>query len=49
MPAVLKESWTIRDKLIALDLPKNARVFTADTVSMYTNIDRDHAMQVMCE
>ena len=49
MPAVVKDSQTFRDELITLDLPKNARVFTADAVSMYTNIDLDHAMQVMCD
>ncbi|KAL7515990.1 hypothetical protein ACHAWX_001051 [Stephanocyclus meneghinianus] len=32
LPAVIKDSQTFRDKLIALDLPNNARVFTADAV-----------------
>eukprot|EP00804_Cyclotella_cryptica_P011771 CCRYP_011351-RA/>CCRYP_011351-RA protein AED:0.34 eAED:0.41 QI:0/-1/0/1/-1/1/1/0/94 len=47
MPAVVKDSKTLRDELISLDLPKNARIFTADANSMYTNIDLNHAMQVM--
>ena len=47
MPAVVKDSQTFRDELVSLDLPKNARIFTSDAVSMYTNIDLNHAMQVM--
>ena len=47
MPAVVKDSKTFRDELISLDLPKNARIFTAGANSMYTNIDLDHTMQVM--
>ncbi len=47
MPAVVKDSKTFRDELISLDLPKNARIFTINATSMYTNIDFNHSMQIM--
>ena len=47
MPAVVKDSQMVREELISLDLLKNKRIFTAGAVSMYTNIDLDHAMEVM--
>jgi hypothetical protein len=31
------------------ELLHNARLFTADVVSMYTNINTEHGIQVFCE
>jgi hypothetical protein len=47
MPAVVKDSQMIRDKLISLDLPTNTRTFTTNAVTMNTKIDLNHAMIVM--
>jgi hypothetical protein len=48
IPSALKNSVTLKDMLMDLNkLPPNARLFTADAVSMYTNIDTNHAMSVI--
>jgi hypothetical protein len=42
----LKDSFAVLDDIQALGpLPPNAKLFTADAVSMYTNIDTAHAME----
>jgi hypothetical protein len=44
--AHVKSSYEIKTLLINLPpLPPNARLFTADAVSMYTNIDTQHGLQ----
>ena len=44
----IKNSSQLLDNLTNLGtLPPNARLFTADTVSMYTNIDTDHDIEVI--
>jgi hypothetical protein len=48
LPAYLKSSVELKQKLNALTYdPSNTRFFTADTVSMYTNIDTDHALSMI--
>ena len=47
MPAVMKDSQMIRDKLISLDLPTNTRTFTTNAVTMNIKIDLNHVMIVM--
>ena len=47
MPTVIKDSKSLRDDIISLKLPPTAKLFTADAISMYTNIELNHAMQVM--
>ena len=43
----LKDSYQVLDELKALgQLPANARLFTADAHSMYTNIDTKHALTI---
>ncbi len=43
-PAYFKNSWALKNDLLELGtLPANARLFTADAVSMYTNIPTDAA------
>ena len=45
-PSYIKDSFTLKQQLLALDLPPNRtyRLFTADAVSMYTNIPTQHAL-----
>jgi hypothetical protein len=48
IPSAVRNSIQLKDTLVNLDkLPTNARFFTADAVSMYTNIDTDHALAVI--
>ena len=44
LPWCTKDSQTLRDELIPLEIPNLARLFSFDAVSMYSNIDLDHAM-----
>jgi hypothetical protein len=44
-PSYTKDSYQILAEIKALGtLPRNARIFTADAVSMYTNIDASHSI-----
>ena len=48
IPSYLKDSRKLLAKLKAIGLlPPNAKLFTADANSMYTNIDTDHALAVI--
>ena len=48
VPSYLKDSHDLLSKLRNIGgLPPTARLFTADAVSMYTNIDTDHAINVI--
>jgi hypothetical protein len=40
-----KSSYDLKQELVELHLPPNARFFTADAVSMYTNIPTPHALR----
>jgi hypothetical protein len=46
MPTVIKDGQTLRDSLIAMDLPETAKLFT-NAVSMYPNKEFNHALQIM--
>ena len=47
-PSYLKDSQDLLDRIKNLGaLPSHARVFTADAVSMYTNIDTDKAIEAI--
>ena len=43
----LKDGQQLLDDLKEINLPPNTRLFTADTVSMYNNIDTEHAIDVI--
>ena len=43
-PSYIKNSKELKDLLLELVLPPGALLFTADAVSMYTNIDTEHAL-----
>lgn len=46
----LKDSFTLLHDLSTLgNLPPNAKLITADAISMYTNIDTDHGLQILSE
>lgn len=46
-PYFLKSSRELVADVTNLDIPPDARFFTCDAVSMYTNIDTAHALQVI--
>jgi hypothetical protein len=47
-PAFLKDGWQLLGELAKLDkLPANARLFSVDAVSMYVNIDTNHAIDTL--
>ena len=47
-PAYLRDSWQLLRDLKALhSLPPDTVMYTADAVSMYTNINTDHALDVL--
>jgi hypothetical protein len=39
IPSYIKDSMALLQQLDSLELPPGAKLFTADTSSMYTNID----------
>jgi hypothetical protein len=43
-PSYFKSSFDLRKEIDTLELPPNATLFTADAVSMYTNIPTDRAL-----
>ena len=43
----ISSSRQLKDLLIPLDLPADSQVFTADAVSMYTNINTNHALHII--
>jgi hypothetical protein len=46
IPSYISSSFMLKDELLQLPaLPPNARLFTCDAVSMYTNISTSHALQ----
>ena len=47
LPWCIKDSNTFRDELIQLEIPQNAKLFTFDAKSMYSNIDLNHGIAIM--
>jgi hypothetical protein len=47
LPSYLKNTKDLKDALTPLELPPGARLFTADAVSMYTNIDTRIALHTI--
>jgi hypothetical protein len=46
-PSYFKNSFALREELLQMELPPNAVLFTADAISMYTNIPTNTAMIVI--
>jgi hypothetical protein len=46
--AYFKNSQTLKQQLDATAVPENSYLFTADAVSMYTNIPTDRVLQLIC-
>ena len=46
-PSYFKDSFALKDKLQQLKLPANALLCTYDAVSMYTDIDTTHCLEVL--
>ncbi|KAL7481372.1 hypothetical protein ACHAW6_007053 [Cyclotella cf. meneghiniana] len=47
IPWCVKDSNSFRAELTQLELPPNAKLSTFDAISMYSNINLDHAMPIM--
>jgi hypothetical protein len=47
--AYFKSSFDLKTELVTMDVPPGARLFIADAVSMYTNINKDHALQFVSQ
>ena len=45
LPSYVKSSFDVKQQVTGLHLPHNARLFTADAVSMYTNIPTSTALR----
>ena len=43
----ISSSKKLKDLILPLNLPANAKIFTADAVSMYTNINTNHALRII--
>jgi hypothetical protein len=44
-----KSSFDLKTELVTMDIPPGARLFIADAVSMYTNINTDRALQFVSQ
>lgn len=47
LPWCIKDSATFRNEVIQIEVPENAKLVTFDAISMYSNIDLDHANAIM--
>eukprot|EP00804_Cyclotella_cryptica_P011278 CCRYP_007766-RA/>CCRYP_007766-RA protein AED:0.33 eAED:0.05 QI:0/0/0/1/1/1/2/0/265 len=47
LPWCPKDSESFRDSLMQVEIPATARLVTFDAISMYSNIDLDHARSIM--
>jgi hypothetical protein len=47
LPSAIVEGKSLRYLLISLVIPNQTRLFTADAVSMYTNIELEHAFKII--
>ena len=47
LPWCIKNSDTFRTEILQIKIPPNARLVTFDAISMYSNIDLNHARTVM--
>jgi hypothetical protein len=49
LPYTVSSSYELSKKLRAINVPSTASLYTSDAVSMYTNIDTNHAIRQICE
>jgi len=47
VPTSIKDSFQVLNDLKSFHLPANAKLFTCDAISMYTNIDSTHGLEVI--
>lgn len=47
MQSFFESSYCLKRELVSLNIPRNARLFTCDAVSMYTNIPTPPALRLM--
>ena len=47
IPSYIKDSEQLQRQLQCLHIPLHTKIFTCDAVSMYTNIDIDHSIEIV--
>ena len=47
IPSFIKDSEELQKQLLQLSIPYNTKIFTCDAISMYTNIDIDHCIEIL--
>ena len=47
IPSFIQDSISLKQQLEQTDIPSNTKLFTADAISMYTNIDVDHSVTII--
>ena len=47
IPSFIQDSISLKQQLEQINIPYDTKIFTADAISMYTNIDADHSVTII--